>query len=760
MNTTNSSKRKTVLAGLVGLFAAGGMTQAVAQGGEAATSQSAIDEIIVTANKREQSIQDTAMSITALGAEEIDRKGLVSMKDYLNSVPGVTFVDSGPGQNQIIIRGIGLSQFEQSTVSTYFGEIPLTASIGGGGFSQLGGSSTDMKMVDLGRIEVLKGPQGTLYGSGSMGGAVRNIPNAPVLNEVEGKIDVGYGVTSKSDDDNNKIVGVINLPLVEDKLALRMSAYRFDTAGYIDRVVEPRVEAQSAATGLAIDTSKDLGANTYTGGRATLLWQVSDDLKVNMMLATQELEEDGEPTVLTTLSGYRGAAVDVPGVSEFNEDKFDIANLVVEYDFDWATLLATFSRLEGNTDLLFIATDDFLAGTVRNYSSDKESDTFEIRLASNLEGPWQFVTGLFYEDFELIGNQIGEWGGDPVTSPVPPLPDTAGPNGLPITYLFPIELQQTLEHKAIFGEVTYTFNQQWAITAGGRRFDYDRRDNNLGSEFFGFFGQSDLSTSEKDSTFKANLSFTPNDDSLLYIQWSEGFRLGSGQVLPPSSLCDTDNDGKLDFTNASLDPSVSSDSTTNYELGSKFTLLDNRLTLNAAIYRIDWEEIPISVIDTSDVCPGNLPVIENAGEARSEGVELEARYFPTPNLQLSLSASYMDTKILTDTLGTKGDRLPLAPRLNGVFGLQYDFQLAEYNAFVRSDYSYIGSFKSDGSFFLPEAESHGKLDMKVGLAVDQWSFEIYGRNLTNQDALVIGTNATEGRRTLPRMIGVEVNYTF
>ena len=748
-NETQSAQAGTSAEGVAG-----------SQSDAGSDSRYAIDEIVVTASKRETSLQDTAMSVTALSSDEIKRRRLVSMHDYLSSIPSVTFIDSGPGQNQIIIRGIGLSQFEQATVSSYFGEVPLTPSIGGGGFAQLGGSSTDMKMVDLERVEVLKGPQGTLYGSGAMGGTVRNIPKSPVLDEFEGQVDFGYGVTAHSDDNNNKMVGVFNIPLVDDSLAMRVAAYRFDNAGFIDRVSEPNIQALSVATGLPVDLSKDLGGHTYTGGRASLLWKANDNLELNLMLATQKLEEDGNGSVEIGLGGYRSAVLDPSGVPEFNKDEFDIANLVLEYSFGWATFLATYSHFEGNAKSQFTAADSFLAGTVRSYNSDKDGDTVELRLASNLDGSWQFVAGLYYEDFELRGNQFGEWTGDPAMSPVPPIPATTGPNGFPVTYFFPIDFQQSLEHKALFGEITYALNTQWAITAGGRWFDYDRRDNNFGSDFFGPFGQSDLSTSEKDANYKLNIAYTPNDESLLYIQWSEGFRLGSGQVLPPASICDIDNDGKLDFTNGSLDPSVESDTTTNYELGGKFNLIDKRLTLNVTLYRIDWENIPVNVFDTSDVCPGNLAVIDNFGEARSEGVELETRYFATPNLQLSLSASYMDTEILTDNLGPQGGRLPLAPRFNGIVGMQYDFEWQGHTAFLRSDYSYIGDFISDALFPLPDAEAHGKWNIRAGIAINQWTLEVYANNLTNEDALTIGQDVTAGRRVIPRIIGFEAGYQF
>ena len=169
MNTTNSSKRKTVLAGLVGLFAAGGMTQAVAQGGEAATGQSAIDEIIVTANKREQSLQDTAMSIGVLSQKDIGRNSYIGMGDYLATIPGVSQSDLGPGVNRLSMRGISASAGDETTVGVYLGEASLNTAM-------FGGVSGDIKLIDIERIEILRGPQGTLFGSGTMGGGGAKYP--------------------------------------------------------------------------------------------------------------------------------------------------------------------------------------------------------------------------------------------------------------------------------------------------------------------------------------------------------------------------------------------------------------------------------------------------------------------------------------------------------------------------------------------------------------------------------------------------------
>ena len=250
-----NSTKKNILASTIAFFVGSGAQTVVAQDQSNVSQQAGqdwlLEEVIVTATKRETSLQDTAMSISVLGADEIERKSLVSMRDYLNTVPGVTSFDRGPGYNQITIRGIGFSQLEQSSVSSYFGEIPLSSPVGQG-------HSTDIKMVDLARVEVLRGPQGTLYGSGAMAGTVRNIPNAPDLNEFGGSVDVGYNATSKSDDGSNKIIGVLNVPLIEGALALRVAAYRYDVAGYVDRVSTPEDVALAASRGLTVSTKRML----------------------------------------------------------------------------------------------------------------------------------------------------------------------------------------------------------------------------------------------------------------------------------------------------------------------------------------------------------------------------------------------------------------------------------------------------------------------------------------------------------------------
>ena len=304
MNTTNSSKRKTVLAGLVGLFAAGGMTQAVAQGGEAATGQSAIDEIIVTANKREQSLQDTAMAISALSRDTIEKRGLVDMDDYLRTLPGVSMQDRGANQNSVVIRGLAADpQSENSAAGIYYGETPVT-DLGSPSNTGVAGNA-DLKLVDIERIEVLRGPQGTLYGSGSMSGTVRVIPVAPNLDQVEGKLVASISQTGDKGSANNMMQGVLNIPLIEDQMAIRGVVYKFDNSGYIENVAASQPTSDivdSIAVGGVARDRGDIGNDEYTGLRLTALWKPSDELDVTLAYTHQEIKQDGIPEVNTSLT--------------------------------------------------------------------------------------------------------------------------------------------------------------------------------------------------------------------------------------------------------------------------------------------------------------------------------------------------------------------------------------------------------------------------------------------------------------------------
>ncbi|WP_447761519.1 TonB-dependent receptor plug domain-containing protein [Sphingopyxis panaciterrae] len=304
-------------------------------------------DIVVTATRRETTLQETPAAVSAIGSEQIEKRNLVGMDDYLASVPGVGYQDRGAGSNTITIRGIGNgSQISPNTpTGSYFGEV----SVSGLG-PQLNGNQAgngDVKMIDVARVEVLRGPQGTLFGSGSLGGAVRVIPNAPNLQEFEGNVLAEYSNTARRGSHNYSVQGVVNLPIVQDQMALRVVGYRVFNDGFIDNVgasqPTPQITA-ATALGVQVRDRKHVGADTTTGVRASLLWEPMEGLSLTAMHLYQRIEQDGLAGVELGVSATdylqarprTGANGDS---DEFVNTTLNLSNLVLQYDWEWGSIL-------------------------------------------------------------------------------------------------------------------------------------------------------------------------------------------------------------------------------------------------------------------------------------------------------------------------------------------------------------------------------------------------------------------------------------
>lgn len=745
--------KKKLLASLVGLFAASSMHTAVAQDqNDDAAQQSGLDEIIVTASKRGAgtSIQDTAMAISVLSGDTIEKRGLVGMGDYLGTLPGISMQDRGAGQNSVVIRGVASDpQAGRATSGIYFGETPVTGLGATSGFG--GAGNADIKLVDIERIEVLRGPQGTLYGSDSMAGTVRVMPISPDLGEVSGGLATRYSQTGEEGGDNAMIQAVLNVPLIEDVLAIRGVVYKFDNSGYIQNVAASQPVSGIATTegfgGLARDRG-DVGGDEYTGFRLSALWQATDSLDITLGYTDQEIEQDGVPDVNLDLDGdyqQRRFNTGAEGSNyEFLTNEIDITSLTVNYDLGWAGITSASS---------WVSYDDFLQSDFTHltflfalsdqpYYSDNGSSierfSQELRLASQFSGPLQFVSGLYYEDEERDQLSTLFWGGS--ESPPPALP-----------VLSEFDTFTEVEQWAFFGEISYAVNEQLNATLGARHFDYDR------NRVQAVFGSPGVPEEKKESgqTYKVNLSYTPNDDTLLYGQWAEGFRLGT-----PGTI-----NANCEAAGIPSGEGLDSDTSENYELGLKVSLVDNRLKLNAAIYRIDWEGIPIRV-NKGFGCFIN----EAAGTAKSEGVELELSAYLVDNLQANLSASYGEMTLQEDSsVGDNGDNLPGSADFNISIGLQYDFTLSSYDSFARIDYSYISEYynsTAEGDLGSPPAGNFSQVNLKTGIVFDQVGVDIFVNNLTNDDALTWVDNlngrlgAPRANRIRPRTVGLNIRYQF
>jgi outer membrane receptor protein involved in Fe transport len=728
-----------------------------------------LEEIIVTATKRAESIQDVPISIAAITADDIDRRGLVSAEDYLRGIPGVNQT-TDPVGSSIIIRGVETSPSYQNyssgtTVATYFGETPTTNSAG-----LAANSTVDIKLVDIERVEVLRGPQGTAFGNSSLGGAVRIIPAAPKLDEFGGKVGIGYSSTSGYGGDNNMMEGVLNVPLLKDKLAIRAAAYRFEDSGIYrnNASTDPMLQAAAVEYGAEAfaNDEKDVGASKFTGGRVSALFQASDDFKITLSYLTQKTEVDGNSLANSgtfdqavfqvapehIIRGERGAASDTD---------IDIGNVTLEYNFGWASLLATYSHIDSgalNNSSYSQATPIWPMSYIQDGTHKENSG--EVRLTTQLEGAWNFLVGVYAEELDDDAMYDYRWVG------------TNAETALFDEFAGDYHDVRNLKQTAAFTEVSWEFLPRFTLTGGARYYDFSRR--SLVETTGPMFGNetSTLGADASGSTFRGNLSYKPNDDTLLYASWSQGFRLGKPQPGLPSGLCDVNNDGLVDGTsNVSIDATgiLESDEVDNYEIGGKFTLLDNRLVISADVYRIDWTGVPFRVAAPSPPDGCGLTYNANAGGAVSQGFEFQANLHLTPALRVDFGASTIDAKLSKDAPALDafdGDRLPGSPKVNGNLAIQYEFDVLGHEAFVRADSIYVGPFYGDlQETPVTEAGDYVKIDLSTRVTINDFNVDLYVRNLTDRDDYAFRGTYDAGRpyfgyRLRPRTVGLQLGYNF
>jgi iron complex outermembrane recepter protein len=734
-----------------------------------------VAEIIVTATKRAESIQGVPISITAIGNQEIERRGLKGMGDYLSSVPGVSYIETRASSNAIVIRGIETSPDTQNfgagtTVATYFGETPITNSAG-----LLGGSGVDLKLVDIERVEVLRGPQGTSFGDSSLGGAVRTIPVAPVLTRFEGRGAASYSNTSGNGGDNTMYQAVLNVPLIDNRLAFRLVGYRYENSGYYRNVSGSNAQMQAYATllgpqALALATdSDDRGADEQAGGRLAIAWQALDNLMVTLSHVRQTSEQEGFSSSQGLDDGYgyirfrispqhaiRGA------VDHVYYNRVDISNLVLDYDVNWADVVASVSWTDSTTE--------FSNGSSYNSYYDNVTRSpysalsAELRMASKLDGPVQFLAGVFHEKSD--GQSVETYGTliDPALNP----------RGNGVDDILGIyDNRRDLKQDALFGEIAYQLTEQLELVVGARHYRYER-DNRLESQ--GWFvgtalGQSSVSDNDIDKSgenFKASLSYKPSDDAMVYASWSQGFRLGRPSAGLIDAVCDTNADGLVDGSNVTMASTreIDSDTLDNYELGGKFTFLDGRLVLNSSAYRIKWEGLPTNTRVTCGTT--SYFYVANAGEATSTGAELQGSWQLSRGLRVDFGASYTEAELTADAPALNafdGDRLPGSPKVVANLAMQLDFPLASYDAYARADGAYTGTFYGNlQQSPLTKSGGYVRANLRAGIRIQAVDAELFVNNLTNVDEFawrgLTNTLAGFGYIPRPRTIGMQLGYRF
>ncbi len=741
--------------------------------------RSRIQEITVTATKREERMQDVPISMAVIAPQDIERRGLIGMQDYLRAIPGVNVVDVGASDNAIVVRGITTSPAAENassgpTVATYFGETSIT----GGGGNLVGG--IDVRPVDLERIELLRGPQGTTFGSASLSGALRLIPKAPELDRFGAKFAAGYSQTSGHGSDNNMIQGVVNFPIVEERFGVRIVGYRYDESGIYRNVagLDPATLAIANRWGVTnlVDgyVQDNIGSQLSTGGRIAALWRATGSLRIALNVLSQRIEQKGRN--FASLGPYDQASLPVAPIrradgypGEYSKSNIDLYNIVMDYDLSWAALTTTASRVNSGVSPFITTTGSPFPYTGATYQ-EVRSSTAEARLASRLEGRLQFAGGLFYEHVDSPNVLYGEFLGTGIA-----------PNPLPslgLTATDPLNISQTtrkLTQRALFGELSYALTDQLTATLGGRYFDYDKQEYRLSEGGlvrvpYGTGVPTDIRSSEEGHTLKASVSYKTAADGLLYASWSQGFRLGRPAVGVAPGLCDRDNDGLIDGRNVTIESTrtIDSDFLDSFEIGAKFALFDRRLAIDAAAYHQKWNGLPILVfLPNAGGCNGSYTA--NAGAARSDGAEIEASFAVIEGLKLTAGIGYTRAELTEDapTLSaSKGARLPGAPRVNANLGAQYDFRIAGHKSFVRADSFYADEFYGD-LLQTPglRAGGYAKVDARAGMSFGPLSAELFVKNLTDRNdftwrGIAGGTNPFFGYRLRPRTIGLQLEYAF
>jgi iron complex outermembrane recepter protein len=743
--------------GVAGLPAMVGAQTPPAGGSGGPASADKLEEVVVTAMKRAEDLQSVPLSITALSAVQLEAKGVEQFFDYGTAIPNLSF-GIGASDGTLSGRGIALRGIEGSnTTGFYIDDTPVLETL-------------DPHIVDIARIEVLRGPQGTLYGAESMGGTVRLITEQPSFKALDGQVHVlGSGTDHGSF--NQVVEGVVNVPLVPDRLAMRASAfYEFDD-GYFDKGLGPENAPPTS-------TLNHVGSMKYYGGQISLRFEPVSGLAVTPRIMYQRTDQDGSPYAYDTATNLTQR--EVFNLSPGGTDKWYLTSLTLNYNAPFGSFVSSsayFDRktfeLEDDTDVtqFFLTTPPGPGSTCPappaapspiTREQDLRRFAQEIRFASSFQGPLQLLVGGFYSNSTRPRDY--EW----TVSGEPP---ACTPTDLLLTF---IDSRNAKEY-ALFGDASYDVLPNLKVTAGLRWFRDTATFNQLTNGLF--FGNAvqiynASPTSESGFTPKYLLEYKALPEVLLYASAAKGFREGGNNIAlppgPPPAGCDQDL-ANLGVTAAGV-ATFKSDNLWNYEAGFKSSFADRRFTLNGSAFSIDWDKIQQAV---------HLPLCGygytgNAGRARSTGGELEFTGRLLPELTLGLGVGYEDAHITEQGGGTPqpaGSPVYQVPKHTVAANLEYQRSLAAgWGGFARVDYANVGSsYSANNDVIAPRYRSGYSLtDLRFGGRTERYEVALFVKNLSNEhanlgDAILIGSEEPGHPRfviSMPRTLGLEARMRF
>ena len=758
------------------------------------SERSEVEEIVVTARKRgEQLLQELPESITALTADAMQKHGISQFGDYARLIPSMSFVDQGPGQTKVVLRGISTgftrldSVSEGETAGLYLNDIPITANA----------LNPDLDLYDVERIEVLRGPQGTLYGAGAMSGTVRVLTKQPELDQFSGSVE-GYIADTKHGEPSYSAKFALNLPLVQDKLALRVVGYNTYEGGVLDNVAPFTPSFGNYANpSLGLDGEEDADDANIYGARLHLRWQATERLTIDATSISQTTDSgiwaqaDVDPNNLVPLGRHEAFRV----VNEYQDIEVAIQNVTVAYDFDWGQFKSStsyfeqdwefFSELTYLVDLFFGAfpgPDSFLGGEhapvspIENYS-DVEDLVQEATLSGRiLDDRADWILGIYYSERDR--NYLQRFlspGFDALAQAANPgFPGTGDLGAFPLGQgdnLGSFDTFIELEQIAAFGEFTYDLTDRLAATVGLRWYEFEYGSYFRNGGFFqGGVAESTLSDSEDGVNPKVNVSYSLSDDTLVYANVARGFRPGSTNQLIVSNSSECDDALAAAGGSEGQPPPVDSDSIWNYELGWKSSFFDRRMTFNTAVYYIDWTDVQASQL----INECGFVIRSNGGDAEGTGIEFELTTQLTQGLSLYFGGSYNNVELRDDfpTLGGQaGDNMPYVPKLNLSALLSYEVPMPTRNDasfFTNFSVAHVGesytTFDEVSGFRQPD---YTVGNLNFGMATDNWSASIVLDNVWDEEGDVFyQANAfrwppgAKVRRLRPRTAGLRFEAYF
>ncbi|GAB3282335.1 TonB-dependent receptor [Parahaliea aestuarii] len=705
-----------------------------------------LEEVLVTASRREQKLQDVPAAVVAVAPEDFKFQGLQQVSDIFAYTPGVTFDDSGAiGRGTISARGVP-QVLAIPVFGVYLDDTPLSPNTNFAG----GGTFLDGLLMDLERIEVIKGPQGTLYGATSVGGMMRYISRDPALDEMRGTISVDANEIENGES-GNTISGTISLPLIKDTLGVTLSGFRQDRGGYVDYV--------NPATGQVVDEDVDQADNE--GGSFDLLYRPVERLDLRFKYVKQEATFDIASTVqLAGIDSDDAMFGDYTTISEPGAEKveYEIIAGTLNYDFDWATL--TFNS--SNVELSYGQQSDFTSaigglldqvagqppGTTTLVVADLQqgSDKYvqELRLTSAPSDTLEWIAGVYYTEEETFNNQV--------VSATPVLPFEVLSAKLPSDY----------KELAGFGDVTYYFTPAFDVTAGVR---VSRSEVTLQVDTAGILaGESSFSGDKIEDTVDTYLlaaSYRPTDDLSLYGRIASGYR----PAMTNLPLLDPVTGENL------ADPLIESDEVWSYELGAKGQSANGLLGYDLALWMLDWDNFQTTIF-ANGVNTG-----ANAEDGLSAyGMEGELTINPTDNLTFLANIAYADSTLNDDEPGlggVDGEQVPNLPEWTASLRWNYDFPLmgdwrGTFSGGVRYTGEYESAYSQSTTNQAVKVDSRTLTDVNLSVNYENYTVGVYATNLFDERALNSRTDQIAGPGVFnstgvferPRTIGVNLRYDF